>query len=76
MGKSDDVNFRGVAAFMMQCRLLITVHCDYTVTFFHMQKREREFNEYQKEKLTSAKTELKNLLMETKSLTHKTKVSL
>jgi len=36
-------------------------------------KREREFSEYQKEKLTVAKTELKNLLMETKSLTHKTK---
>ena len=38
------------------------------------EKREREFEDYQKEKLTHAKAELGNLLKETKSLTHKTKV--
>ena len=42
--------------------------------FLKTQKREREFEDYQKEKLTHAKAELGNLLKETKSLTHKTKV--
>lgn len=39
-------------------------------------KREREFNEFLKEKLTAAKADLRNLLMETKSLNHKTKESI
>jgi len=39
-------------------------------------RREREFLDYQREKVSAAKGELKALLMETKSITYKTKESL